>query len=174
MKFKLVVIGDGGVGKTSLIRRHLTGNFVQNYTPTKGVEQHHLSFHTSRGHIQFTVWDYAGVTKFSDPHNTYYQQADAAILMFDRSNIKSYHNVTKWYDAFRKVCPTTPVVIVGNKLDVRKPAVQANHITVHLKLKLQYFDISAKSCYNFDKPFLQLLRTLVGDPRLRFVKATCV
>lgn len=59
-EFKLILVGDGGVGKTTFVKRHLTGEFEKKYVATLGVEVHPLGFHTNRGPIKFNVWDTAG------------------------------------------------------------------------------------------------------------------
>lgn len=65
-----------------------------------------------------------------------------------------------------RVCEQVPIVLVGNKVDVKERKVKAKTITFHRKKNLQYYDISAKSNYNFEKPFLWLARKLVGNPAL--------
>jgi len=64
-EFKCVLIGDGGVGKTTFVKRHKTGEFEKRYIATIGVEVHPLKFMTSRGPIIFSVWDTAGQEKLS-------------------------------------------------------------------------------------------------------------
>lgn len=90
--------------------------------------------------------------------------------MFDLTNRDSYRNVPKWYQDFTKICPNAPICMVGNKADVKDRKVKANQITFHRKRNLQYYDISAKSNYQFEKPFLYLLRQLVGDANLNLVE----
>lgn len=65
-----------------------------------------------------------------------------------------------------RVCENVPIVLCGNKVDVKERKVKAKTITFHRKKNLQYYDISAKSNYNFEKPFLWLARKLVGNPAL--------
>ena len=65
-----------------------------------------------------------------------------------------------------RVCEGIPIVLCGNKVDVKERKVKAKTITFHRKKNLQYYDISAKSNYNFEKPFLWLARKLVGNPSL--------
>jgi len=62
-----------------------------------------------------------------------------------------------------------PIVLCGNKVDIKERKVKAKLITFHRKKNLQYYDISAKSNYNFEKPFLWLARKLAGNPSLEFV-----
>ena len=65
-----------------------------------------------------------------------------------------------------RVCENVPIVLTGNKVDVKERKVKAKAITFHRKKNLQYYDISAKSNYNFEKPFLWLARKLVGNQSL--------
>ena len=69
------------------------------------------------------------------------------------------------------MCEDIPIVLCGNKVDVRNRQVRAKTITFHRKKNLQYYELSAKSNYNFEKPFLYLARKLAGDPNLQFVES---
>jgi GTP-binding nuclear protein Ran len=91
--------------------------------------------------------------------------------MFDVCSRITYQNVPKWYKDLVRVCENIPIVLVGNKVDVKDRKVKAKQITFHRKKNLQYYDISAKSNYQFEKPFIWLLRRLVNDPNLTLVEA---
>lgn len=89
--------------------------------------------------------------------------------MFDVTSRITYKNVPNWHRDLVRVCENIPIVLCGNKVDVKERKVKAKTITFHRKKNLQYYDISAKSNYNFEKPFLWLARKLVGNSGLEFV-----
>jgi len=169
--FKLVLVGDGGTGKTTFVKRHLTGEFEKKYIATLGVEVHPLGFTTNLGKITFDVWDTAGQEKFGGLRDGYYINGQAGIIMFDVTSRITYKNVPNWHRDLVRVCENIPIVLTGNKVDVKERKVKAKTITFHRKKNLQYYDISAKSNYNFEKPFLWLARKLVGNQSLEFVAA---
>ena len=68
------------------------------------------------------------------------------------------------------MCEGIPIVLCGNKVDVKNRQVKPKQVTFHRKKNLQYHEISAKSNYNFEKPFLYLAKKLTGDPTLHFVE----
>jgi len=89
--------------------------------------------------------------------------------MFDVTSRVTYKNVPNWHRDLVRVCDNIPIVLCGNKVDVKDRKVKAKAIVFHRKKNLQYYDISAKSNYNFEKPFLYLARKLTGDATLEFV-----
>lgn len=90
--------------------------------------------------------------------------------MFDVSSRISYKNIPTWHRDLTRVCENIPIVLVGNKVDVKDRKVKAKQINFHRKKNLAYYDVSAKSNYNFEKPFLYLARKLVNDPTLEFTE----
>lgn len=170
-EFKLILVGDGGVGKTTFVKRHISGEFEKRYVATRGVEVHPLKFSTNLGPIQFNVWDTAGQEKFGGLRDGYYIQGQCAIIMFDVTSRITYRSVPNWYRDITRVCENIPIVLCGNKVEIKDRKVKAKQINFHRKKNLQYFEISAKVNYNFEKPFVWLARKLAGDNNLQFVEA---
>lgn len=153
------------------MKRHRTGEFEKKYIATLGVEVHPLVFFTTRGPICFNCWDTAGQEKFGGLRDGYYIQGNCAIIMFDVTSRTTYRNVPNWHRDLVRVCENIPIVLVGNKVDVMDRKVKPKQISFHRQRNLQYYDISAKSNYNFEKPFLWLARKLIGDNQLAFTAA---
>lgn len=101
--FKCVLVGDGGTGKTTFVKRHLTGEFEKKYVATLGVEVHPLVFHTNRGPIRFNVWDTAGQEKFGGLRDGYYIQVIrcAYIYFYSQHCSKSRFG---WISSCRFLC----------------------------------------------------------------------
>jgi len=91
--------------------------------------------------------------------------------MFDVCSRITYKNVAKWYKDITRVCDNIPVVLVGNKVDVKDRKVKARQIVFSRKHGIQYYDVSAKSNYQFEKPFLWLLKRLTNDSGLTLTEA---
>lgn len=91
--------------------------------------------------------------------------------MFDVTSRITYKNVPKWYKDLTRVCDNIPIILIGNKVDVKDRKVKAKQIIFHRKKGLQYYDVSAKSNYQFEKPFVWLLRKLIADPVLFLVES---
>lgn len=170
-EFKVILIGDGGFGKTTFIKRHLTGQFEKKYIATLGVDVYPIVFHTNRGPIKFNIWDTAGQEKRGNLRDRIYVQGECAIIMFDVTSRITYKNVPTWYRNLRRMCgENIPIVLTGNHVEIKDRKVEAKQI-FHRKQNLQYYDISTKSNHNVEKPFLYFARKLSGDNQLHFVEA---
>merc|ERR1711953_1047602 len=135
-EFKLVMVGDGSVGKTTFVKRHVTGEFDKVYKPTKGVEVTPIVYYTNHGPIRFNIWDTAGQEKLGKLRECYYIGANCAIIMFDLTTRVSYNNVPKWYKDLTKICENIPIVLVGNKAAVKERKLKARQINFHRRRNL--------------------------------------
>jgi GTP-binding nuclear protein Ran len=160
--FKCVLVGDAGVGKTTFVHEHLTGNFLQVYDPTLGVEVHPIVFNTSIGPIRFNVWDTAGQKKYSGLGDDYFVQADCAIVMFDLTNDSSLSNSKIWFNRIIRKCGDIPVILVANKSDIGSYDVTRHDISSSHSLDL-FSIISSKLSLNCVDPFIKLAQSLLHN-----------
>ena len=160
--YKVILVGDGGVGKTCFVKRHRANEFEYRYIATMGVEVHPLKFHTNKGPVIFNIWDCAGQKKFGGLCDGYYIQGKAALLMFDFSSKLTYNNISTWYRDVKRVCEDIPMVVIGNKSDLKDPKVQ-NPSVSDGKKPLQLYCVSAKTNDNYEKPFLYLAKRFLGQ-----------
>jgi GTP-binding nuclear protein Ran len=162
-KYKLVLVGDGDVGKTTFARKLRTGEFEPKYVATIGVEVHPVKFETSEGPIVFYIWDTAGQDKFGGMREGYYLGSDACIVMHDLSESSTFNHIPKWVNDVHNTCgDDIPIVVIGNKID-RDGAVLQQFSG------FSNFHISTKEEQGFGFPFLHLARILTGIPSLQFV-----
>ncbi|XP_064484129.1 ras-related protein Rab-32B-like [Ornithodoros turicata] len=122
--FKVLVVGDFGVGKTSLIRRYTEGMFHQSYKITIGVDfsVKELVWNNKK-HITLQLWDIAGHERFGHMTRVYYKYATAAIIVYDLTRPATLHSVLKWQrDLWDKVEHQNgfpiPVILIANKCDL--------------------------------------------------------
>ena len=166
-QFKVILVGDGGVGITALMHRHLTGDFKHTIAPTQGVAVHPLDFNTNRGMVRLNCWDTAGREELMGLADGYYIKAEAVIYMFDLSNLSTFKSIPKWCKSVTETAPGIPAVLVGSKADITDRQVTPKHMAT--RPQMQCYEVSAKSNYNFDKPFLYLIRELLNDQSVQFV-----
>jgi GTP-binding nuclear protein Ran len=159
--FKIMVDGMAGVGKTSFIKRHKTGEFSKEYLPTMGVDVTPLAFNTTSGEIVFKVWDLSGnsALRGDDDAEGYYKGAQG-LLAFYEVNVPSTFN--RAY-ALAKKHIGLATAICGNKADTwTEHKLQVSEFTT--------FGMSVKSAHQYDRPFLHLARALTGNKDLQFIE----
>jgi len=173
--YKLILVGDGGVGKTTFVRRHIHGEFNIKYRPTVGCSIHGLDFTTNKGKVMFWCWDTAGQEKFGGLRDGYYIGADCGIIMFDLSQRNSYQSVPIWYRDVSRIIDRIPIAVVGNKNDIRDPFLGDDRLLLfRRKYGMQYIEISARKSFNYERPFLYLFRRLQDDPSIIFTEELAV
>lgn len=169
--FKIILVGDAAVGKTSFIKKHLTGEFDRHYSPTQSLEVHPLKFYTNHGPIVFNLWDISNSEDSSIQKEAYFIGSHGGIIMFDVTSRQSYKSVPRIHRDIFRICDKIPLVLVGNKVDIKDRKVQSKQIIYHKRHDLQYFDVSGKISYQYEKPFIYLARKVTNWPDLNFVEA---
>jgi len=116
--YKVVVAGDGGVGKTSLVRRYCEGKFDGSRVTTLGVDFQTKLVTVGEKIIKLSVWDIAGQDRFVSFRDTFYRGAHAVALVYDVTAPASFFNLMHWRDEVQSIVPLVPMVVIGNKVDL--------------------------------------------------------
>ena len=117
---KVVIAGDGNVGKTSLVRRYCEGKFETSRVATIGVDFQTHTVDLPSGQVKLSIWDMAGQERFRVVRGGFYRGSLAAALVFDVTNPSSLTNLEMWYQEICEVAPNQKFVIIGNKIDLER------------------------------------------------------
>ena len=156
--YKLSLIGDGGVGKTSMVHRYVHGIFEANYKATIGtyISKKECEFKELGTSIRFMIWDLAGQSQFERLWPDYLTDSRAGIIVFDITNRESFEHVKKWYDIITRVAlPHIVLILVGNKVDLNtsRDVSAEEGIELAKELGIYYMETSAKTNENVDDVF---------------------
>lgn len=118
--FKICVIGDAAVGKTSLIKRYTTNTFEKDYISTLGMQFSRYEETVSGEMVELFLWDLAGQESFSTLRDRFYKGSSGAIVVFSLApeEIETYRNINKWLSNIKEACGNIPTILFGNKADL--------------------------------------------------------
>lgn len=120
--FKITVIGDGGVGKTSLIKKFTKGTFEKDYVKTIGAQFSRYDKKINEDVINLIFWDIAGQDDFNFLHPLFYKESRACIIVYSLEandlGKDSFTHIRNWYNELKKYCGDIPVVLFANKVDL--------------------------------------------------------
>ncbi len=115
---KILTAGEGGVGKTTLLRRYVDGKFSAETKMTIGVEFFLKETEIDTNHCTLQLWDFGGQERFRFLLESYVLGAKGALLMFDLTRYQTLENLEQWVNIVRKGDPKLPILFVGTKLDL--------------------------------------------------------
>jgi small GTP-binding protein len=142
---KVVMAGDGGVGKTSLIRRYCTGMFQESRIMTIGVDFQIKIVEVDGRPVKLSIWDIAGQERFGAFRDSFYRGARAVALVYDVADSLSLENLLKWQREIARVSPDCNFMVVGNKVDLPRQVPQAQAESWAQKGDFPYVETSALS-----------------------------
>ncbi|TFG07598.1 MAG: GTP-binding protein [Promethearchaeota archaeon] len=157
---KIIIIGDFKAGKSAIARRFIEDTFIKEYIPTLQLEISNKSFDIENTRVKLVIWDIGGQVISNTPfRKQFYELAQLAIIVVDRTRKTTLKNAEKWYkDATKAISNKIPCILVGNKSDLMEEIVVSEQDLKEEadKLNLNYLLTSAKTGDNINKIFSNL------------------
>ncbi|XP_041918756.1 ras-related protein ORAB-1 [Alosa pseudoharengus] len=157
--FKLLLIGDSGVGKSCLLLRFADDTYTESYISTIGVDFKIRTIEMDGKTVKLQIWDTAGQERFRTITSSYYRGAHGIIIVYDVTDQESFNNVKQWLEEIdRYACENVSKLLVGNKCDLvsRKVVDFSSAKEFATSLKIQILETSAKNASNVEKAFLTM------------------
>lgn len=155
---KVVVVGNGAVGKSSMIQRYCKGIFTKDYKKTIGVDFLERQIQVNDEDVRLMLWDTAGQEEFDAITKAYYRGAHACVLAFSTTDRESFEAIPSWREKVVAEVGDIPTVLVQNKIDLLDDSVIKNEEAEGLakKLKLRFYRTSVKEDLNVTEVFKYL------------------
>lgn len=153
--FKLLLIGESGVGKSSILSRYVDETFNDGFISTIGVDFRIRSLKYKGQDVKLQIWDTAGQERFRTIVSSYYRGAQGVFVVFDVSNRMSFEGIPEWLQNIDRMCRSDVVkVLVGNKADLKHRMVKEHEAKQFAaENDMHYIETSAKSSINIDHAF---------------------
>lgn len=169
---QVIILGDSGVGKTSLMNQYVNKKFSASYKATIGADFLTKEVLVDDRLVTMQLWDTAGQERFQSLGVAFYRGADCCVLVYDVNNSKSFDSLDSWRDEFLiQASPmdpeSFPFVVIGNKIDVEesKRMVSSKRAQAFCQSKggIPYFECSAKEAVNVEQAFEVIARQALAQ-----------
>lgn len=168
--FKIVVLGDDAVGKTSLINQYVEESFQEDYKPTLGANiiRKDVVVEKINSKVRLILWDLAGQEKYNVIRSMYFQGCVGALLVYDVTRYSTFESInSKWLEDFKKyIKKEGSYVLIGNKIDLKKQRVvsteQGEKLAKEIKAS-DFVETSAKYGDNVEKAFQNLVYQILRN-----------
>lgn len=161
---KLVLLGDGRVGKTSILNKYINDTFNDKQEMTVNCSFYEKNIEFNGVKYTFCLWDTAGQEKFNALTNIYYRDAKGAILVYDVTMKESFSKVEKWYQELMVFNPSTVISVAGNKIDTNHIEVDKKEVSDFCESRdVDHVYTSAKTGEGLDDIFYKVAQKIVGQ-----------
>lgn len=161
--FKLLLIGDSGVGKTSILFKFSEDTFSPAFISTIGIDFKIRTIEVDGKRIKLQVWDTAGQERFRTITTAYYRGAMGIMLVYDVSNTKSFENISNWIRNIEMhATQDVELMILGNKCDIadKRQVSKERGEQLALQHSIKFMETSAKANINIEESFTTLSRDI--------------
>ena len=160
----IIMIGDTSVGKSTLMKKFISGQFSDSLAPTLGVELYKKEVTIDEKQYLYRIWDTCGQERFRSLSTSYFRNSDCIMLLFDLNSLNSFENLSSWFISIRDSgCDNIPLIAVGTKCDLNCN-VDEERIKKFIddnKIIQKYFKCSAKNNIGVEEPFLELGKLII-------------
>ncbi len=166
---KFLVLGDGAVGKTTLLHRYVQGKFLDTATMTIGVEFLSKQVELDSILCQLILWDISGQDRFRFMIDKYMRGASGALLLFDTTNMTSFVNIGKWVNLVKKYYQNLPIILIAAKCDLEEFSIVGDIYAQKTKERfglIDYIKTSSKTGLNIDLSFETLAEYVIKSNNL--------
>jgi len=161
--FKILLIGDSGVGKSCLLLRFADDSWTDSHISTIGVDFKIKTLNCDGKVIKLQIWDTAGQERFRTITSSYYRGAQGIILVFDCTDMESFNNVKQWLGEIdRYACENVNKLLVGNKVDLVSGRVVDKNVATEFaeSMSIPYIETSAKNASGVEEAFMMMARAI--------------
>ncbi len=163
---KILISGEGGVGKTTMLHRYIKGKFIDGLHMTIGVEFFLKELEIEGENVMLQIWDFGGQERFRFLLKNYARGAKGALLMFDLTRPVTLENLDQWVEICRAEDPELPIIFLGSKLDLVNLITIKDEFALTYKEKYNLFNflkISSKTGENVELVFELLAKEIMKD-----------
>lgn len=160
---KLLMLGDSGVGKSSLMIRFTNSTFNQHMMGTTGIDMRVKQMIIDNRNVKIQIWDTAGQERFHSISRSYYNGAHGIILTYDVSDRTSFTNIPNWLEDIRTNTGFVHILLVGNKTDLKEVVNESEARKLSHSNSIPYILTSAKNDKNVQDAFLNLIKTILDS-----------
>ncbi|BES98123.1 unnamed protein product [Nesidiocoris tenuis] len=167
---KVIILGDSGVGKTSLMNQYVNKKFSYQYKATIGADFLTKEVMVDDRVVTMQIWDTAGQERFQSLGVAFYRGADCCVLVFDVAAPNTFKSLDSWRDEFLiQACPRDPenfpFVVLGNKVDLENRAVSVKRAQQWCQAKnnIPYYETSAKEAINVEQAFQTIAKNALAQ-----------
>ena len=162
---KIVFLGEGAVGKTSLVGRFVYESFEGDYLATIGTDIHIKMQKVDETMVKLVIWDIAGQDNFAQLRRAYYQNASGAFFVFDTTRPETIERIDEWLNALFTVTGKIPLILLENKMDLDSGITDGARDAIIKKHGVEIIQTSAKENMNVEEGFQKMTKEILEKRR---------